>query len=103
MKKAAACFGGILRPDRSYFLLRERRQPYSLFHFIVVRSFLSKGPDVEVGEGLQLLGRGIARLQPLPGVQLPEQRMNLRIAEFCSGGESRKRRSGRTLFPICLR
>ena len=25
VKKAAACFGGILRPDTSYFLLRERR------------------------------------------------------------------------------
>ena len=34
VKKAAACFGSILRPDTSYFLLRKRRQPYSLFHFM---------------------------------------------------------------------
>ena len=53
-----------------------------------------KGPDVEVGDGLPLLGRGVAHDGALPEVQLSEHRMNFRIAEFCSGGESRKRRSG---------
>ena len=53
-----------------------------------------KGPDVEVGNGLPLLGRGIAHNGAFSEVQLSEHRMNFRIAEFCSGGESRKRRSG---------
>ena len=52
------------------------------------------GPDVEVGDGLPLLGRGVAHDGALSEVQLSEHRMNLRVAEFCSGGESRKRRSG---------
>ena len=60
MKKAAACFGSILRPDTSYFLLRKRRQPYSLFHFIVVRSFLSKGRMSKLAMACSSLGRGVA-------------------------------------------
>lgn len=65
-----------------------------------------KGPDVEVGNGLPLLGRSVARNGALPEVQLSEHRMNLRIAEFCSGGESRKRRAdvggsfGLRKFPV---
>ena len=73
----------------------------ALFHRRAVSHFMSslvyvsgKGPDVEVGDGLPLLGRGIAHDGALSEVQLSEHRMNLRIAEFCSGGESRKRRSG---------
>ena len=53
-----------------------------------------KGPDVEVGDGLPLLGRGVAHDGALSEVQLSEHRMNLRVTEFCSGGESRKRESG---------
>ncbi len=44
--------------------------------------------------GLPFLGRGIAHDGALSEVQLSEHRMNLRVTEFCSGGESRKRRSG---------
>ena len=73
----------------------------ALFHRRAVSHFMSslvyvsgKGPDVEVGDGLPLLGRGVAHDGALPEVQLSEHRMNFRIAEFCSGGESRKRRSG---------
>lgn len=81
MKKVADCFGGILRPDTSYFLRRKRRQPYSLFHFMSSLVYVSgKGPDVEVGNGLPLLGRSVARNGALPEVQFPEYRMNLRIA-----------------------
>ena len=81
MKKAAACFGGILRPDTLYFLLRKRHQPYSLFHFMSSLVYVSGiGPDVEVGDGLPLLGRSVARNGALPEVQFSEHRMNLRIA-----------------------
>lgn len=62
-----------------------------------------KSPDVEIGEGLQLLGRGVARLYPLPGVQLPEQRMNLFVVKFCAGGGSRYLRGrhfGLALFAV---
>ena len=54
-----------------------------------------KGPDVEVGDGLPLLGRGVAHNGAFSEVQLSEHRMNLRVTEFCSGGESRKREVGR--------
>lgn len=73
----------------------------ALFHRRAVSHFMSslvyvsgKGPDVEVGDGLPFLGRGVAHDGALSEVQLSEHRMNFRIAEFCSGGESRKRRSG---------
>ena len=73
----------------------------ALFHRRAVSHFMSslvyvsgKGPDVEVGNGLPLLGRGIAHNGAFSEVQLSEHRMNFRIAEFCSGGESRKRESG---------
>ena len=73
----------------------------ALFHRRAVSHFMSslvyvsgKGPDVEVGDGLPLLGRGVAHDGALSEVQLSEHRMNLRVTEFCSGGESRKRRSG---------
>ncbi len=74
----------------------------ALFHRRAVSHFMSslvyvsgKGPDVEVGDGLPLLGRGVAHDGALSEVQLSEHRMNLRVTEFCFGGESRKRRSGR--------
>ena len=74
----------------------------ALFHRRAVSHFMSslvyvsgKGPDVEVGDGLPLLGRGVAHDGALSEVQLSEHCMNLRIAEFCSGGESRKLRTGR--------
>ena len=73
----------------------------ALFHRRAVSHFMSslvyvsgKGPDVEVGDGLPLLGRGVAHDGALSEVQLSEHRMNLRVTEFCSGGESRKRESG---------
>ena len=73
----------------------------ALFHRRAVSHFMSslvyvsgKGPDVEVGDGLPLLGRGVAHDGALSEVQLSEHCMNLRIAEFCSGGESRKQRAG---------
>lgn len=53
-----------------------------------------KGPDVEVGNGLPLLGRGIAHNGAFSEVQLSEHHMNFRIAEFCFGGESRMWRQG---------
>ena len=73
----------------------------ALFHRRAVSHFMSslvyvsgKGPDVEVGDGLPFLGRGVAHDGALSEVQLSEHRMNLRVTEFCSGGESRKRESG---------
>ena len=69
----------------------------ALFHRRAVSHFMSslvyvsgKGPDVEVGDGLPLLGRGVAHDGALSEVQLSEHRMNLRVTEFCFGGESRK-------------
>ena len=74
----------------------------ALFHRRAVSHFMSslvyvsgKGPDVEVGDGLPLLGRGVAHDGALSEVQLSEHRMNLRVTEFCFGGESRKLRTGR--------
>ena len=79
----------------------------ALFHRRAVSHFMSslvyvsgKGPDVEVGDGLPLLGRGVAHDGALSEVQLSEHRMNLRVTEFCSGGESRKRESGAGGCPV---